>query len=229
MSGKTNDDVLSFYAYRKTMRIFPKGLESYFKNLEIIAIVKQKMKDIRQWELKPFIKLRVLYLDGNEIETLNTELFKFNLNLEAINFSNNRIRFVDVRVFKQLQNLNYLWFENNECHSNKVSNNSAGVHQIIEEIRERCFVDNVLINLQNFHEIELKNLRTEIVTLKSENLRLRNEIVEVRVANGVDLRVKSNFEKCDEEVSELRKELRSCNSDLRNFTAAVLAKGLKIV
>jgi hypothetical protein len=209
------------------MRIFPLGLETFFKNLEYIAIVNEKLQRIGQSDLRPFYKLRVLYLDSNQIETLDRELFKFNPNIEAINLSNNRVRYVDVSVFKHLVNLRSLWFENNACHSNKISENPTGVQKVIDEIRERCFVDNILTNLQHFQETELAGLKGEIEALRRTNEALMGQVVDLRVENArivSDCRnVNANLYKCNEEKEVLKEELEACRNEAKNasFSAVV--------
>ncbi|KAG5667850.1 hypothetical protein PVAND_015819 [Polypedilum vanderplanki] len=229
MSGKNNDDVKSFYSYRKIMLFFPKGLENYFKNLEIIGIVNEKLPKIEQNDLKPFYKLRVLYLDGNQIETLEPDLFKYNLNIEAINLSNNKIKYVDVSVFKHLVSLKTLWFENNHCHSGKISDSATDVIKVIDDIRERCFVDKILNNLQNFQEFELTNLKAEIAALKVEISNLQTENTDLKVENAKitaeNTNLSENLEKCLNDKNEFKNDLKSCNAEMREFTKRTLRPG----
>jgi hypothetical protein len=203
---KSNDDVISFYGYRKTLRHFPQGIDKFFNNLEIFAIVTAKLSAITKNDLMPFNKLKVLYLDGNEIEVLEKDLFVHNPHLEAINFSNNRVKFIDLSVFKYLGKLKSLWLENNKCVSRKATNDRELALDVINEAREKCFVDNILINLQNFHEIQFAEMKNRIAVLEAENL-------DLKVQNAKLISENENFKACEVERAELR-----------NFTRALMTK-----
>ncbi|CAG9811101.1 unnamed protein product [Chironomus riparius] len=224
LRGRTNDDVLSFYAYRMNIACFPKGLDTYFKNIQYLGIVNAKLKEIHQEDLKPFFKLKVLYLDSNDLEVLEENLFEFNTNLEVININSNKIKFVDVSVFRNLFKLNYLWFDYNNCYSNKVSNDFRGVRKMINEINENCFVNNILSDFRKFQEKELTSLKAEIEILRVENAKLRDENTELKINEAKCLNLRENLGKCEKEKENCENENGVCVKDLKNFADLTISR-----
>jgi hypothetical protein len=224
LRGRSNDDVLSFYAYRMNIAYFPKGLDTFFKNIEYLGVVNARMKEIHQEDLKPFFKLKVLYLDSNDIEILEENLFEFNPNLEVININSNRIKYVDVSVFRNLFKLNYLWFDYNICYSNKISNDLRGVRKIINEINENCFVNNILTNFKKIQENELKSLKIEIENLKAENTKMRNENTELKINEAKCSILMENLKKCEKDKEKCENGNGICVKDLKDFADLTISR-----
>lgn len=225
LPGRGNDDLSSIYMYRsKPIRHFPQNLEKFFKNLQIIAIVMVNLQAVRQSDLKVFPRLRVLYLDSNEIEVLEKDLLAFNKRLEFVNFSNNRIMHVDVSVFRGLNILKTLWFENNECYSRKAINNRLDTLALIKDIRDSCYVDQLLESgVEEFTKLKLefKEMQREISSLKTQNeeLKLKN----LRLELGKE-KFEENYERCEGEKKEIKNELEMCENNYRNVTQMVIEK-----
>lgn len=68
---------------------FPKGIDNFFPDLEEIHIYNSKLKTIKNHDLKTFRKLEKLILQGNEIESLDNDLFEHYLRLQIFNFHGN--------------------------------------------------------------------------------------------------------------------------------------------
>lgn len=202
--GRSNDQVVSFYAFRTTIKFFPRGLENFFKNIEYIGIVNVQLQEIHQEDLKAFPKLRVLYLDTNQIQFLTPNLFEFNKNLEVVNLNDNRIQFVDHSVFKNLYRLKYLWFEFNSCYSVRVNNDIKAVQVAVSHINQNCFVNNVIADIRSNQKEGMAKLGAEIERLKGENERLRSEIMELRFKEGKCEVWKENLDKCEKELESFK-------------------------
>ncbi|CAG9810574.1 unnamed protein product [Chironomus riparius] len=137
-SGKTNSDVVGFYANTKTFIYFPRGLETFFKNIKIIQIHNCNLTEVHQEDLKPFSKLIEIYLEYNELEVLEEGLFDFNLDLEFIHFGDNKIVHIEPNVFDHLSKLSYLYLLSNSCIDKKVRNSTSEVKNFIQAVKSQC-------------------------------------------------------------------------------------------
>lgn len=79
MINKTNDDVMVFHAAEKNIQYFPKGLEKFFKNLQIIYMPYNKIKEINQAHIESFPTLKYLEMSHSNVEVLEDGLFDHNL------------------------------------------------------------------------------------------------------------------------------------------------------
>ena len=111
-----------FYAKDKTFNYFPRGLQKYFDNLELIVISNGHVKEIHQTDLKPFSELKLLLLPNNQIEIIEENLFEFNRKLVKISFYSNCIFYVHPKVFVNLQSLNSIDMKFNACVNDKIEN-----------------------------------------------------------------------------------------------------------
>lgn len=178
------------------------------------------LEAVRQSDLKVFPRLRVLYLDSNDIQTLEKDLLALNPRLEFVNFSNNRITHVDVTVFRGLNVLKTLWFEYNNCYSAKAINNRAETLALVKAIRDSCYVDQLLeSSVEGL--AEFKKIQSETSRLKAENeeLKLRNLKLEMERE-----KFEENCERCEGERKEVKEELKKCESEHRNFTQMVIER-----
>ncbi|KAL7023005.1 hypothetical protein ACKWTF_012463 [Chironomus riparius] len=80
----TNNDVKAMIVQNFSVHYFLTGMETFFKNLELIDISQCQIREIHQIHFKPFPKLRAIILSDNAIEVLQNGLFDYNLNLEMI-------------------------------------------------------------------------------------------------------------------------------------------------
>lgn len=123
---------------------FPKNLEKFFKNVELIIIQHLKLLEITQSDLKPFKELKYLSLENNNISCIERDLFKFNTELRVIKLNSNKIKYIFSAVLDHLVNLKYLWLNSNECI--KANHNSYGDRdetlKLIEEVKKECSNDN---------------------------------------------------------------------------------------
>lgn len=136
---KNLQDVRAVYIKSKVVKYFPKNLQVYFKDLEVIGIWFGRIKQISQGDLEPFRKLKNLDLHYNDIEVLETDLFKSNKELIAIFIDHNRITVVQPEVFENLVNLNYLALQGNVCiDEGESEGDRTAVLEIIKKVSQQC-------------------------------------------------------------------------------------------
>jgi len=163
MSGKTNDDVLTFDAVSKIIDYFPKGLEKFFKNLKAFRILNGRLKQISQSDLKPFINLVYLEIQNTDIEIIEDDLFTNHPNIQVVWLLSNKIFHVGKNVFNNMNDITWLGFESNPCISMNALNNSTAAKLIIDSLKTKCFD----VNFANFSQ-NLTNLENESKTLTFE-------------------------------------------------------------
>ncbi|KAL7041123.1 hypothetical protein ACKWTF_000657 [Chironomus riparius] len=133
---KTNEDVTGFYSNYKIIQYFPRDLEKFFKNLELIYIEFAGLKEIHQADLKPFQKLIYLSLGYNSIKVLESGVFDANPNLEILSFVANDLVHIEPDVFDNLPKLRCFWF-GRTC-VDKFVNSRDEVIEAIDVARNQC-------------------------------------------------------------------------------------------
>lgn len=136
-NGKNNNDVIGFHAARKSLQLFPKGLEKIFKNLKSIYIYECKLTEVHQDDLKPFPNLVFLYLFSNLLTIIEPGLFDFNQNLEYISIGDNKIAHIDANVFDGLTKLWHLHLNAVPC-CDKYTCKFGETQTFIKELRLKC-------------------------------------------------------------------------------------------
>lgn len=100
------------------------------------------MKEIYQSDLSPFKKLTILSLWDNDFTVIPRDLLKFNPEIQYIGLGKNKIKFIEGNVFGNLKKLHTLHLDGNECISRQVADDRRQVLDLIEEVKEKCKLDN---------------------------------------------------------------------------------------
>lgn len=87
------------------VKFIPKFDVLLARRLEGLQIQHSQLKSIEKADLQQFPSLRLLWLRQNDLEHLSSDLFKFNKNLESIDFAFNKLRFVGANLLQPLQHL----------------------------------------------------------------------------------------------------------------------------
>lgn len=131
-------EMQSFYIRNSpNVQYVPNGLATGFPNIKILVIAYSGLKYLRQKDLMPFRQVTDLYLDNNELEYFEKDLFERNPNIKIINLERNKIKSVANGAFKPLIKLEGLNFSGNKCYSGKAEGLSS-VKTLTEEIHENC-------------------------------------------------------------------------------------------
>lgn len=117
----------------RSMDFMPFGLENFFPHLQFIKITHCGLTRITQSDLKPFEKLQKLELDGNLIETIDSDTFKFNLQLTVLNLASNEINRIDSDALSSLK-LDYVDVTGNLC----VRRQYANINETLRNVNEKC-------------------------------------------------------------------------------------------
>lgn len=112
----------------KTERL-PKNFHKFFPNLEGIFAFSMGLKTVVKDDLKDFPKLRYLDMGFNRLDTLPSNLFDNNLELEWIDFSDNLLRNIGVKLLDTLPKLDFANFEGNRCVDRRAQNKN-NLHEL---------------------------------------------------------------------------------------------------
>ncbi|XP_070506979.1 uncharacterized protein [Chironomus tepperi] len=135
----SSEDVRGIFGNIGNVHKFPKGLEKYFPNLQIIHFNNGQIKELVAEDLKPFPELMELYFERNKIEVIEEGTFDFNPKLAGISFLSNKLFHIHQNVFDNLLNLNNLWLNGNvQCPNSAAINNRNGVLNIISTAKLTC-------------------------------------------------------------------------------------------
>jgi len=186
LDGYNNDNVEAFHiSGRGKIHYFPRGLNKFFKNLTAIQIADTGLKEIHQSDLKDFTELKGLYLQANDLEILEENLFKFNLNLDYIYLNLNKITHIDPNVFVKLTKLNSLNLILNTCIDMAADEKVAEVQNIINAAQAQC-TNSGYSNLEQ----KVRNLEVESENFKENLEKLENEVKNSKFQNFFQERLK---------------------------------------
>lgn len=113
--GKTNDDTKLISIKQIKCDRLPKSFNKHFKNLEGIFAFSTGIKTVVKEDLSPFTKLKYLDMGFNKLNTLPSNLFEGNPDLEWIDFSDNKLRNIGINLLEPITKLNYADFQSNTC------------------------------------------------------------------------------------------------------------------
>lgn len=105
----------------------PEGIETFFPNLRGFQIYDSKLQTISKDVLK-FPSLQVLLLSGNELVTLDSDLFAFTPKLAEIWLGSNSLQHVGHNLFAGLNELAYAMFFGNPC----INQNAVNRQEVLE-------------------------------------------------------------------------------------------------
>lgn len=136
-SARKNSNVRGLRVHDMTTKYLPINLCKHFPRLEAIEVVGGKMAKLERNDINIYPHLKVLWLPRNNIETLSSDVFEENLELQKISFYENRLKFIDIDILKSLQHLKYINLELNECIDGFASTDIC-IKSIEKKIFEQC-------------------------------------------------------------------------------------------
>lgn len=207
--------------FSQTVHYMPSGIEKFFPKIEGIQIRNSKLKVIEKSDLAPFVGLKELHLQGNDLETLKSNLFDDNLDLQVITLSSNKLKFIGENILSKLTKLYHANFNINTCISQYAST-QAEIPQLIADLKVKCppSVETKQVKdlKQQISDLEARNKvdATEIIALKSKlrscqgnfNAALKNLFLYQNQQNveaqKIDLTCKIEDENCEVDNLKIR-------------------------
>lgn len=155
----------------------PEQLESFFPYLEGIRVAHSGLKSIDKSNIQVWTNLKHLYLNDNELESLDGDLFESNSELKVIDFTNNKLKTVGKNILRPLVSLEVAHFQNNICIDTVAW--SSKISRLKIELKEKCLSP----------ELELERAKAEILKLKAK---LSAAEAKLQACNKKPIKQKSN-------------------------------------
>lgn len=219
-AGESNDNVNTLLIIEQICEFFPVGIDKQFQKLEGVAIQKSGLKKITKNDLRGFANLKSISLFGNQLETLESNLFIFNPKLKLISVFSNKLKHVFSNIFDGLNNLERVYFRSNPCISEDGMNKEK-IEQLKCKLIENCSVTDEMI--------EYAELESEKLEIDFENAKLKENLGAV-TKNFISTRRK--LEKSQENYKLIKKsfsmnetgscatfkaELKTCENDKSEY------------
>lgn len=121
----------------QVVKFVPSGLNIFFPNIIELKISNSSLQFIEKKNLAQFTNLKYLDLSGNELKTLDDDLFSANVMLRDINFNKNKLNAVGENILEPLKNAFKIDFGDNVC-INKEATGEAEIQELKHQLAEKC-------------------------------------------------------------------------------------------
>lgn len=171
---------------------------------------------ISKYDLQPFgDQLRILFLQGNKLEAIESDLFEFTPNIVYLDLSYNPIKFIGIGALSNLKHLSKLSFTKNLCYSGQIFDNHPKLANLISSIESNCTDPQALERQGNLTTTEVPTTKTAeknfIEELKNEIFQLKNKLEKKTVELSAENYIKNaELEKLQQENEKLVKEIEKC-------------------
>lgn len=135
-SGYSNEKVEFLGVSNQNMSFLPKGIEIRFKNLKALSWT-SNLPSIKAKDFQPFPKLEFLEIYGNNLPTLDGNLFSFTPLLKVITLDSNQIQHIRHELVTNLKDLQYLALQRNVC-VDAVASTRATVIELAAGLSAMC-------------------------------------------------------------------------------------------
>lgn len=209
-SGNTNDKVTALLIFEQICEYFPAGFDKFFKGLLGIAVQKSGLKKLTKRDLKHFTELKSLSLYGNKLETLESDLFYYNLQLEMLSVFDNSLTNVHPEVLRGLVHLKRIHFNANPCIDEEALTKEK-IEQLKCKFIDKCPATEAMLD---YGEVEMEKLQ-----LETENFKTK-ESLEAVTKNFIS--TKRNLERTQKSYSliKTRLEQRLISNDTKTCVTA---------
>lgn len=201
----------------KTVNYVPSNIAVYNPQIRGLIIQSCHLKAIEKVDIQGLPRLKELFLNDNDLESLKNGLFDSNPALEKIRFDSNKIKSVGFDILKPLTNLKEANFNSNPCIS-KDSTTTAEIAAFRSELNQKCI---------SFEEMQ-QQFRDEMDTRTVEMTRLRNKLSDteshLRAIDGnLNAATKKLYvlKKIEVENEKLREALSLANVTINEFTVSI--------
>lgn len=140
MEGKTHDDVVKVFAEYQSCPYLPINLGAFFKNLEILYVMKSNVSQLTNDDLTGLTKLKLFDVSYNPISLLHHDFFKGHESIEIISFYDCQLSIIEKGSLAPLVNLKEGHFEFNPC-INFRGDDESRLPALIKEIHQKCQKD----------------------------------------------------------------------------------------
>lgn len=183
LPGLTDNDIKGFRIFKTDCYYMPQGMIEVFPNVEVFQIEDSRLMEIAQEDLKPFTELSELYLNGNNLMSLDSNLFEFSWKLKRVHLGNNKLRSIPADLLDPLVNLRDVTFNDNVC-VNKKAIGKTQINQVVWDFIQNCQPKVVNCEVKKYESGSEGNSNWEIENLKKMIEDLRNDVDRLTAAAG---------------------------------------------
>ena len=116
----------------------PRNIELFFPNLVVLSFSNAGIYQISATDISPFPGLKVLILYRNDLESLESDTFIGNSELEHISLASNQLRHLGPNLFYQLPNLKSLRLSNNICFDGNGDEDTDNMFKFTWDVSIKC-------------------------------------------------------------------------------------------
>ena len=127
----------SLYTYGQTVHYLPKGIDRFFPNLKVLTVDRSNLKSLTQDDLKSLTQLVVVIFNHNDLESLDGDLFKYNPNLDRVEFSKNNLKYIGENLSNNLNDLQVINVHMNPC-INEKAESFFEIPALIRKVKSQC-------------------------------------------------------------------------------------------
>lgn len=139
VASKTILDEINGFQVRNCKIFYMPQLPQLAEKLKFISITSSKLQKVTQQNLQLLTELISLNLNGNEIKSLEKNLFKFNPKIKAVRLAGNPITFIEPGVFNSFESVEFLDFRSTKCYAKLIDTaDSAEMSQFLNKLTSWC-------------------------------------------------------------------------------------------
>lgn len=137
MDEKSDSDVEFLLISSQVLNYIPKNLVQFFPNLKAIRWNHSKLLSIKAEDLKPLPNLVYFASWGNEISSLDSDVFKYTKKLRYLQMFSNQLEHVGHDLLTDLKDLQFVNFNSNPC-IKVLASTSKAINQLNELLPVSC-------------------------------------------------------------------------------------------
>ena len=213
---KSNDDVQAIQYYQGILKYIPSSLFTEFLNMEILFIGEdQHLEDLKSYYFRNANLLKVIWISGNDVITLEKNLFIDAINLQYINLQSNKITNIHKLAFNGLQKVKQISLNGNQIkilHPETFNNlsrlqnlNLLSLKNCINESFDRAFSQKSLI-----HD-EIRKLCSYVL--------FADEVNEIEVKNKEERNVIEKIKNQEEMITKFAEKIAKSDETNKNLIA----------
>lgn len=153
--SSVDSSVKGFWVENEVMHYLPKNIEKFFTSLIAFGVSKCGLKELTKFDMQPFPELIRVTLEGNQLVSLEADVFKYNTKIKSITLTDDHLFIIGPDIFEPLSQLTYAQVET-RCQKTECKNGGSCIKNLTGDLKINCLA--------------------EIVTLTKENRRLENEL-----------------------------------------------------
>lgn len=146
----------------------PNSFDKHFDNIIALLIQIRDLKEIKNSDLKQFPKLKLLAIkDSGNLETLDSDLFFFNENIEALHIERTSLKHVGSYIFEPLINSVEFVFERNTCIDGRAKTKEK-IAELKKNIIQKCPPSKEMARIEVAHK-RYSNINTNSTTVPARD------------------------------------------------------------